>query len=123
MRSGDVATHSMPNASSSRRRVTARSRVTSVPRLKAIGRTTERGALPILRAVTSASVTMSASLFERFSVRIDEIAALVFRRVDDRHVRRVGELVERLARDAAILHDDHAALGPFAVLAEGDVAP
>ena len=56
-----------------------------------------------------------APYFNAFVIGIDQIAGLVFRRVDDRDLGRVAELVERLAGDVAVLHGEEARLVPLAV--------
>src|SRR5579863_3001715 len=64
----------------------------------------------------------SMMLFLRRAVGILELAGLQLRRVDDDRLAGLLELVDVVAGDAAVLHEDEARLLPFAVVGEFHVA-
>src|SRR6516165_1059795 len=64
----------------------------------------------------------SVLLFLDARVGLDDLARPKFRGFEDRFRSSVPELLEIGALDVLELHLQHARLGPFAVLAEGDFA-
>src|SRR5581483_5592980 len=62
------------------------------------------------------------ALFFRALIRVDDLARLVLRRIENDFDRRIAEGVDRIVFDVLELNGDRALLAPFAVDAKLDVA-
>src|SRR5438034_7654122 len=62
------------------------------------------------------------TLFPRVGVRIDHVARLVGGRMENHLARQIAELLDAVGLDVLELHQQHALLRPFALVAELHVA-